>query len=119
MEEEKEKGLLCWIYQAKGFPDCSNNGLSSRVEKVVLIGKGIPRITEAHEGAPAVWLVERELWGKECNYIEPVQKPNQGSIHWMFGGCLIYCSDARFPSDHPLKLHDRQETKEEYDALSQ
>lgn len=37
----------------------------------------------------------------------------------MAGGAFIYCCDSRFPSEYPIPLHDRYETQEEYDMLSQ
>jgi hypothetical protein len=36
----------------------------------------------------------------------------------MFGGCFLWTSDGRFPSPHPIALHDRWESPELNEALS-
>ena len=54
-----EKGILCWIYVNKDFGDCSNNGISAKKTKVVVLNNPefpdvqVPEIFEPTEDAPA------------------------------------------------------------------
>ena len=103
-----KKGLILYIYKNPLFSGCSNNGISSKCNKVVLIGDGIPGVFEVSEDAPAVKLVKRNICGKEYSHVEPVER---GKSSWMSGGSLVYSCDSRFRdlSPYPLSLHDRQE----------
>lgn len=113
------KGLLAWIYK-EGGRDSSNFGLSSRCDKVVIVGKGIPEISEASDDCPAVEIVERIVIGKPYLTAYPVKAAPQHQTLYMFGGCFIWSCDSRFRdiSEYPVPLHDRSETWEQYDALS-
>lgn len=102
------KGLICEVFVAKNFGDCSNHGLSSRVSSVVLTGPGIPAIFEATPDRPEVKLDKR---GRENDLawwrVVPADLPE--GVWSMFGGAFVWTSDARFPAPLPLKLHDRIE----------
>lgn len=105
-----KKGLLCAIYESKGFGNCSNYGISARCKQVVLVPNelfpNIPQIFEAADDAPAVEFHKIEFMDKTFYHVKPVELGNR---HSMFGGSFIYTSDSRFPFDHPVKLHDRVE----------
>ena len=105
------KGLLAFILRQG--QDCSNKGISSRADQVIIIGEGIPQIFEASETAPAVRLMKR---GDRIIAV-PVNQP-EGMLGPMMGGTFIYTSDSRFPAGYPIALHDRFETQAQYDALS-
>lgn len=101
------------------FGDCTNGGISSKYNNLLLIcDDGYIEIDENNIPENAVRIVTRTLWGKEYKHIEPLKQPNKGNIGWMNGGNVAYTSDSRFKSDYPLNIHDRQETQEQYDALS-
>jgi hypothetical protein len=109
------KGLTVEIFKPS-FGDCSNQGISSRCSEVVLVGDGMPELSEATEARPAVRIVRRMLPSKlhdgarfEYLHAEPVEGKDSARVGWMFGGTCIYTSDSRFPSEYPIKLHDRQE----------
>jgi hypothetical protein len=99
--------------------DCTNGGISSRYDQLLLIGeKGFIDIDENNIPENAVKLVVRNFGTKEYKNLEPVRLHDKNKTTYMYGGNIAYTSDSRFPSDYPLKIHDRQETYEEYDALS-
>ena len=113
-----EKGLLCYVYNAAHFPDSSNRGISSRCDKVILVGLGKEcEIFEPTPERPAVRLVRRTLSGRPYLHVEPVEQP-EGLVGPMAGGTFIYSTDSRFPSPYPISLHDRFETQATYDALT-
>jgi len=85
--------------------DATNSGLTSREDRITL---HYGEINKDEVNDNDLVLIERVLWGEQCNYAVP------GSIyksdkHSMFGGNFIYTSDSRFPSDAPIKVHDRVE----------
>lgn len=107
---------LCVEIFASRYGSCSNGGISSRCAEVVLVGEGMPPLVEATLERPAVRIVRRMLpsklrGGERVEYLhaEPVDGRDPGRAGWMFGGTCIYTSDSRFPSEYPIKLHDRQE----------
>ena len=101
------RGLLVEVYRPAGRCDCSNNGISSNVNTILLAGEGIPEIFDACENAPAFRLVKRNLLGGEYMHIEPWERP-EGS-GWMYGGNIADTSDSRKPWKYPVHIHDRQE----------
>jgi hypothetical protein len=110
------KGLICSILTAKDYPDCSMDGLSSKVDKVTLIGEGIDGVFEPDDEAPAVVLRSVQFGGETFIYAVPLDLLN-GNVAKVdgegrpscFGGCFIHTSDGRFPSRSPIALHDRVE----------
>ena len=99
------RGLSVFVYRNKY--DCTNGGISSVCENIILCGEGLPELSEVTEKTPAFKVVRRIISGREYLHVEPINKPDGRG--WMFGGNLCYCSDSRFPCDYPLKIHDRQE----------
>jgi len=114
------KGLLVSIYQRRDGSNCSNNGISSKFDRCILVGEGVPEIFEPSEDTPAVMLRKKSVFGKEYIYASPYhpEDPNNDKTWYMFGGQFVYTSDSRMPTKHPLPLHDRTETQEQYDRLS-
>jgi hypothetical protein len=111
------KGLLVFVLRHADGTDCTNGGITSKVSKAILVGDGIPEIFTPNEDAPALRLVRRNIDG-EYLHAEPVEGKDAKRVGWMTGGNFIYTSDARFPSRQPISVHDRQETVEQYEALS-
>lgn len=101
------KGLIASIYRY-GENDSSNGGLSSKVDKVVIVGEGIPEIFEATEEMPAVIIEKRRFGFRETDYLSARPVELEGK-HTMAGGTFIYSHDSRFPADYPIPLHDRVE----------
>ena len=108
MENEVKKGLLVSILADKQIGDCTNNGLSSRHKRLVLVDSKIhaPFPTEGEED----YLVLREFDFRGEISLRAIPSKLVDSGKWYtFGGNFIYCSDSRFPSKHPIKIFDRVE----------
>lgn len=117
---ENLSGLYCNVYRASEFPDCTNNGITSRTSRIILIdetqsGPFVPDKDEIY-----LLLVQNDSKSKGYIYAEP--RMNGEKIndldYGMFGGNFVYSSDSRFPSDYPIPVHDRFESQATYDALS-
>ena len=102
------KGLPVSVYRAEGH-DCTLNGLSSKHERFILVGPGIPEIFEVQDDTPALYYKEDfPMAGlkRQAAWVEP----QDGSQRWaMFGGNFVWTSDSRFPADAPIKIFDRFE----------
>ena len=120
------KGMTMSIWKDNSIGECSNGGISKWVNRVTVVC--IPEvfranISEPNERAPAVVIKKRGSYV----YAEPLESPKEGNVGWMMGGSCISTSDSRwseyldaefgFPGRF-IPLHDRQETMEEYEALS-
>lgn len=111
------KGLLCSIYQ-NPVGNYSNRGISAFYSEVLLVPDpdagcdfGIPQIFDP-AGLPIVVLRTRKVGDKEFLRAVPIEytaRDGKDVMHTMMGGCFIWTSDSRFPSDYPIPLHDRVE----------
>ena len=119
--------LFVTVFRPAGFPDCTGNGLSSKVDNAILFSncsneEAINWCNE-HSKDPSKQfiLVKRELWGEDHSYAEPLIKPkNRAQV---FGGNFLYTSDSRMYKTGgiykvPVPIHDRFETWEEFDAMT-
>lgn len=110
------KALSVSIYDDKAIGNCSNNGISARYREILLpCPTGNWNIDWENPPENLCVYVERELFGERHDYIRPYADAKGAG--WMFGGSLVFSSDSRF-GDVPMKLHDRDETWEQYDMLS-
>lgn len=112
------KALPINVYR-NGSYDCTNNGISSRYDRLLLICEdGYIDIDENNIPENAVKIVERQLFGKIYKHIEPIAKATE--LGYMSGGNIGYSCDSRFRelSETPLCIHDRQESQKLYDMLS-
>lgn len=110
------KGMLVEIL--KGQYESTNNGVSSFNKEALLVGEGVAQVFDEDPKRPTLKLVKRNIFGKEYLHAEPVQTTTPGWVGWMAGGNFIWSSDSRFPNDYPIAIHDRQESQEQYEALS-
>jgi len=97
--------------------DCTNGGVTSRVNAVVLLGETEPVPTRT---APVVYLRLVRRWAgtpREYLHAEPIEQPKD-CVGPMMGGNFIYSSDSHFPSRYPIPVHDRFETPEQYEKLT-
>lgn len=111
------KALRISILEDKEIGNCSNHGISERYDSILLLcDEGYIDVTGDEENLCKV--VRRNLWGKEYLHVEPVKAPK--GVGWMSGGTFVYSCDARFNriSEYPLSLHDRCESQELYNRLS-
>lgn len=103
-----------------GLGDCTNNGISSRYNRLLLICEdGFIDIDETNPPENLVKIVTRHLFGSEYKHIEPVASTAPGCVGWMSGGNIGYTCDYRFSrmSQYPLSIHDRQEGQEMYNSM--
>ena len=105
------KGMIVEIYKSH-FGSCSNLGISSYNKEVLVVGEGIPELTEDNNIIPVIIIKKKKYGNRTYIHAEPIGKPI--GIGWMAGGCFIWSCDSRFRkniSEQPVPLHDRQETK--------
>lgn len=121
------KVLNVTVFKPAGFPDCTANGLSSRVNGGFLFydcsNDEALEYCKNHDIDPAKQfiMVSRTLWGEDHSYAEPLVKSNEKAQ--MFGGNFLYTSDSRMYRTGnvykvPVPIHDRFETWEDFDGLS-
>jgi len=94
--------------------DCTNHGVTSGKDRALLVGEGIPEIFEADD-MPILKIVPG--YGSR-EYMAIPYDCDISKTYAMFGGHFIYSCDGRFPYDHPIHVHDRFETQEEYNEYS-
>ena len=117
-----KKTMQVSVYQSRWLGDCTNGGVSAIFPTLYLEHPEGPFMVD--DDAPAlIRIVERKLPWKDAPYlhVEAVNDPrHHDGVHVgpMFGGNFVYSSDSRFPADYPLPVHDRYETQEQYDLLS-
>jgi hypothetical protein len=107
IKSNKDMNSILTFTLRHSLGDCTNNGLTSREDSIVLhygTGVDIDMIPEDE-----LVLIERTLWGKPANYAVPAGVYRSGK-HSMAGGNFVYTSDSRFPSDAPISVHDRVES---------
>lgn len=106
------KGLTLHVYR-NGLGDCTNNGISSRYDTLILIGDGVEGPVSVDLEYPlenVVKIVKRKIFGREYMHLEPLDGCGNGGGRWyMSGGNIAYTNDSRFPSQYPLTIHDRHE----------
>ena len=108
------RALPIYVYRNNSLGDCTNGGISSRFDKLLLVcDDGFVDIDAENPPENLVVVISRHFGNREYKHIEPYVKPTH--LGWMHGGNVAYSSDSRFPSAYPLCIHDRQETQEQYD----
>lgn len=127
-------GLTADIYKSGGR-SWSNGGISDHADEVTIVNANGP--FDPDEKRPAVAIVHGNLAGTvkaipvvplESGGFRELRTDETKGIGPMMGGCYIATSDGRFSDlvesllGHrfygAIPLHDRYETKEEYDLLS-
>lgn len=104
------KGLTIWVYRDR-LGDCTNGGISSRYDELILVGEGIEGPVSVDLDNPPenlVKIVKRRLFGESEPYLHIEPYNNEGKWY-MAGGNHAYVSDSRFPSRYALSIHDRCE----------
>lgn len=105
-------GIVVSIMRDATMPDCSNNGVSARFNRLTITNVDGP--FEPTADAPAAVIVKRRYVGNVV--IVPGEAVGRAN---MFGGCVAYCSDDRFAAklrelsgyeyNFPVNIHDRVE----------
>lgn len=89
------------------FGDCSNGGLSSRFSTVLVLSPEEAEEMPATETPENAVMAVPDAIGDGFHY-EPVTGRDPRKVGWMHGGTTI----------EGMRLHDRQETWAQYDALT-
>jgi hypothetical protein len=109
----EKRGMLLSVY--KGSQDFSDGGISSRCNKVTLVGPGVPELFIPDEQAPAVKLVVRQVGNEVVIHATPFDSLPGDHMN---GGAVVGTSDSRFGDllkslgYQPyccIYLHDRKE----------
>lgn len=116
------KALPIEVYKTNRLGDCTNGGISSKYDTLLLVcDDGYVKIDEDNLPENLVKVVTRTFGFGTFRHIEPYAKVKEGNVGWMSGGNIAYSCDGRFSriaGEYPLVIHDRQETQECYDALT-
>lgn len=113
------KALPIEVYKTSRLSDCTNGGISSRYDELLLVcDRGYVEIDENNPPENLVKVSEHRCGFSVYKFLEPVARPQH--LGWMFGGNLAYSSDSRYSelAGQPLPIHDRQETQEMYNLLT-
>ena len=112
------KGFSVSVYRDACGSDCTNRGVTSRYARVVLIGEGIPELTEPNPDMPALYLCSKPhvnhcgatVEGAPYFYAQP--EPKGCSTWYMMGGNFVYSCDSRFREicGYPIPVHDHTES---------
>lgn len=108
------KGLRVTVFRPS-YGDCSNDGLSSKYNELILVGDGVVGpLTVDLDNPPenVVMLVKRTIFRREHLHVTPLDSCHAlmgGGKWYSFGGNFAFTSDGRFPCDYPLAIHDRRE----------
>ena len=106
------KGLTLHVYRWS-LGDCTNGGISSRHDTLILVGDDVEGPVSVDLDNPpenVVKIVKRTICGRVYMHLEPLDGCGNGGSRWyMSGGNLGFSSDSRFPSDYALSIHDRAE----------
>lgn len=108
MNTNKTKGLPCYVY--RNGPDCSLGGLSSKHDRILVVGiDGFETIKEAEASGTPVFQVDYSTNGYIKLLPLGAEKGRYG-----FGGNFAHSCDSRFSrvSRYPLPIHDRDMNKE-------
>ena len=114
-----EKALPINVYRTNRLSDCTNSGISSKYDELLLLcDEGFIDVDLDNPPENLVIINVFDFRGEVYDHIEPFVRPNDGCVGWMNGGNIAFTSDSRFDCEYPLCIHDRQETQAEYDMLS-
>ena len=108
------KKLLSFVYR-NGLGDCTNAGLSSKVDNAYFVWDIDPLeedkiLSDFYAEVDEDFFVvkERSIFGVYSMIAIPYTIWKSGR-HSMSGGNFLYTSDSRFPSEAPISIHDRIE----------
>lgn len=103
------RGIIAHIHRS-WMGDCSKQGISSRADRVIVVGPGVPEVFTATEKEPAVEIGTVTFDGETTYHLRPYGEPGK---QYMAGGTFVFTSDSRFRELFPfygaVPLHDRHE----------
>lgn len=105
------KKVLTFVFK-HSLGDCTNNGLTSKVNNVDLYSEVTEQDYEFLNGLDedVLILVKRgSFQGRPLGDIAVPWSIYKVGRHSMAGGNFVYTSDSRFPAEAPISVHDRVE----------
>jgi hypothetical protein len=138
---EPRRGLILSVYRNAELGDCTNGGITATANAVTVTGirrgsrtrkpaavEPLPRsmrVFTPSERAPEVTLVIRDN-GSGGTWLSLEPAGADESRWWMAGGNYAGSSDSRWSElcgagaggGHPVSVHDRSETWQQYEQLS-
>lgn len=105
-------GMRLDVYKSADGSDCSNNGVTSNVTEVILVGKDVPEIFEVK---PEDTVLEIRTQPSGHVYALPVydEADDRNGMWHMCGGNFVYSCDSRVGAltndGGPIPVHDRIE----------
>lgn len=102
------KGFHVSVYRNASGYDCTNNGISSRFNTILLVGEDVPAIFSEKDPEKVIFIKKTEYSGNCYLFFQPLIYDDR---HTMFGGNFAYTSDSRFRNlfANPVPIHDRIE----------
>ena len=120
----KIKCLSVEVFKNPLYRDCANGGISARYDELYAVCED--GCDEIDEDDPR--LIKFVKGAFESVHAEPYKPVPPNRLGWMMGGSFVGSSDARITKEikkvsgidfyGAVALHDRCETQEEYDLLS-
>jgi hypothetical protein len=110
-----KKGIYVTVYRSAGA-DCTANGITSKVDRIMLVGEGIREQYKVSEDEPYLELVIRpHLDNYKHANVAGLQDDKKGTT--MFGGNYVLV-DCPVSGKFFLPVHDRFEDWDTYEAMS-
>jgi len=105
---EAKQGLIVNVYRPSH--DATNNGLTSKMDQIRLVGEGVDGPFGPKEGEDYLVVQTKHVGNKPYIYAVPKSLLDSGDLV-MFGGNFVYTSDSRFAAvnKYPIPVHDRVE----------
>lgn len=107
----------------KGKYASTNGGVSDKYDTFFVTGwdwLNQDTLEENTDNLPVLVIKRKKAfslsaYNKHHYYAEPLQSPYPGNLGWMNGGNLL---DMAIEEQEQVYIHDRQESQEQYNALS-
>jgi len=117
------------VYCTRDLGDCTNDGVSSRHERMTLFydctrQEAVDYCREnGIDTDECLWLQHRQLFGYGHDYMAAIPLLKGKGCGPMMGGNFVYTSSSDLPRwdgwlHAPIPVHDRYETEEQYRAMS-
>ena len=109
------KGLYVSVLRDAAGYDCTNNGITSKVNRILLIDENLKGLYEPEPDEVYLILKRRNIWPCESDYIHAEPMKNGKPLHTdkcsMAGGNYVTCCDSRISAlnRYPIPVHDRYE----------
>ncbi len=102
------KGIVVDVYK-DASRSVGHHGISDFSDQALLVGNGIPRITQA-ENLPIIEIRTKEFRGESYIYATPILSTHEFIGSGKFGGSFIWSSAISDISEQPIKLYDHFES---------